>query len=401
MRAGVLTRCSEWGRRHSLAGDVLLALVLFALSVLVLRYQSADCDCHVPVSAYVAAAGQTLPVAARRRAPFAVNVVVAPSAVIYGLAAWPAPPAPLGALTAIHAAAAYARRWQAALVLGVAVVMVPAVLLGRGAATTFIEVAYTWLIIVVAWLLGVVSRYRLRALKDAVTRQDSQHRLLKAEAARAAAEERARIAREMHDLLTHSVSGMVVLAEGGAAASADAHPSSSAIFDSISLRGRRTLHELRGMLGALRHEDGADTGSRPDADDGEERRPLPGLSDLPALIEAVREAGMEVTLSGVVESHMSPAAQLAVYRVAQESLTNALKHATGSPVKVLVAEDHSGVRLEVSNPVPSGSAFTGRGRGHGLRGMRERAASVGGRVHIDHTDDVWSVELFVPQAQRG
>ncbi|MEV0900434.1 histidine kinase [Actinoplanes sp. NPDC049802] len=377
-------------------GDGLLAAAIFALSVWALVVGAPGCDCQVTWWAYVAAAGQTLPVAARRVAPFEVNLVVAPSAIIAAMAAWPALPAPLGPLIAIHAAAAYAHRWQAVIVLAGALVAVPGALLTRESGTDGVEGLHTVLIVVIAWLLGFLTRYRRSALEEARRREETLRRLRDAEAAGAVAAERQRIAREMHDLLSHSVSGMVVLAEGGAAAAEAGRGGTGKTFDSIAERGRRTLSELRAMLGVLRAP----------ADPGE-LSPLPGLADLPALIEETRRAGVAVTLDGPPSgdtpepgppSGDDPAAGLAVYRIVQESLTNAVKHAPGAPVTVTVTPAERLLTVRVTNPLPPGSP---RGSGHGLRNMGERAAGVGGTLRAGPDGNCWIVDLRVPVGERG
>jgi signal transduction histidine kinase len=397
-RGGSVQEYLERWRRYGLLGDVLLALSIFGLSVAAVASGAGDCDCSVTAWAYVAAAGQTLPLVARRSAPFAVNLLVAPSAIIAGLAAWPALPAPLGALVAIHAAAAYARRWQAYVVLGAALAAVPLALLPRDAPTSLVEVAHTWLVVGVAWLLGDAGRYRRTALVEARRREAMQQRLRTAEAASAVAEERARIAREMHDLLTHSVSVMVVLAEGGAASASTGKGGAVGVFEAIAGRGRRTLDELRGTLGVLRGHEQASAATPPDQ---AALQPLPGFGDLPGLIAAMREAGVAVRLRGHASRPVSPIAGLAVYRIVQEALTNALKHAPGSPVEVQIVEESSRLRVRVVNPFAEAAdgakaAAVASGAGHGLRGMRERAATVGGRLCVDHDARQWVVELAIP-----
>ncbi|MBB4743494.1 signal transduction histidine kinase [Actinoplanes octamycinicus] len=368
-------------------GDVLLALAVFALSVQAIVTDGGDCDCQVTAWTYVAAAGQALPIAARRAAPFAVNLLVAPSAIIFATADWPALPVPLGPLIAIHAAASYAHRWQASLVLAGALVAVPVTLLGREAGTDSVEGLHTVLIIVIAWLLGWVGRYRRTALAEAARRAATLDLLRDAERAGAVAAERARIAREMHDLLSHSVSVMVVLAEGGAAAAEAGRGGVATTFDSIAGRGRRTLAELRAMLGVLRAP--AETGGL---------QPLPALADLTGLVAETRQAGVQVSLHGPTDAPVNSAGGLAAYRIVQESLTNAVRHAPGAPVRVEVGADDQMLTVRVTNRAPDPSR---RGTGHGLRGMRERAASAGGTLTSGPVDDQWVVDLRLPLSERG
>lgn len=185
----------------------------------------------------------------------------------------------------------------------------------------------------------------------------------------AVAEERSRIARELHDVVGHEVSVIALQADAAAAALETAPALARAPVSAIRESAGEALAEMRRVLGALR-EDEDEAGPRPQ----------PGLADLPALAERARAAGTPVEL--VVDGaprHAPPSVELAAYRLAQEALTNARKHAPGAPVRIEVIWDNGSVALRVADAGPG----TARApvTGYGLVGMRERVRLVGGELH--------------------
>jgi signal transduction histidine kinase len=208
-------------------------------------------------------------------------------------------------------------------------------------------------------LAGVLVRARRHEVSMA-----ARSAALERQAEQATAAERARIARELHDIIAHHLS-VVVLHAAGARASGGADPQT---LEEIELSGRQALSETRRLFGVLRD---------PDEETG--RAPQPGISDLPALAGSLRAAGLEVSLS-IDGDHtaLPPAVNVSAYRIVQESLTNVLKHAGRARAEVIVGYADSVVTIEVTddgsgNPVPSGLAG-----GQGLAGMRERVAVFGG-----------------------
>jgi signal transduction histidine kinase len=188
---------------------------------------------------------------------------------------------------------------------------------------------------------------------------------------RATVDERARIARDLHDIVAHSVSVMVVhTAAARRTLNRDPQRAEEAIAQ-VEVIGRQSLNELRQLLGLLRPE-GHES----------ELRPQPSLTYLDDLIEGFREVGLPVTLltAGTVRP-LPSVVDLSAYRIIQEALTNALKHASASLVEVRIRYDPGQLRLEIND---DGAGTTGTtlddGGGHGLVGMRERAALVGGRL---------------------
>ena len=213
--------------------------------------------------------------------------------------------------------------------------------------------------VVVAWLAGrgLSTRARLtEELHEAAVRAQEAH---EQEVARAAADERRRIAREMHDVVAHSVSVMVVQA-GGARRILERDPrravEAAAHIEDV---GRAALAEMRRLLGVL-HQDEAD------------RAPQPTLGELDRLVERSRAAGLPVTLAveGTPQP-LPPGKDLAAYRVIQEALTNAIKHAGSAPTSVTVRWEPAWLELEIVDE--GGRAMNGaNGSGHGLVGMEER-----------------------------
>ena len=237
--------------------------------------------------------------------------------------------------------------------------------------------------LIVAPLLGDHQRNRnayLRQLEDAAERTaEEQRRQVRA----AQLAERAHLARELHDVVAHNVSMIVVQAEAGASAAANATtaPSSdtasgptAATFDAIASLGRSTLNELRVLLGVLR----TDEPRAPVA-------PQPGIDDIDDLVSRVRETGMAVDLriEGVPRP-LRPAVDLSAYRIVQEGLTNVLKHSDASRAEVTVRFDPWALSLRVRDDGcqrPSTSP-----PGHGLDGLRERVALLHGTLTAGRRD---------------
>jgi signal transduction histidine kinase len=219
------------------------------------------------------------------------------------------------------------------------------------------------------WILGDSMRYRrgyYAALEDRAARLEAERH---AEAKVAAATERARIARELHDVVAHHVSVMVVQADGaGYVLRSDPDRAASALT-AVSATGRQALTELRRLLGVLRS-----------TDQHADLTPLPGLGELRELLDQARAAGLEVSYTQAGTPRELPeGAELAAYRVVQESLTNTRKHAgLAASAAVTLSYERDGLIVQVTDDgmaTPSGEAT-----GHGLTGMRERIEMYGGTV---------------------
>jgi signal transduction histidine kinase len=183
----------------------------------------------------------------------------------------------------------------------------------------------------------------------------------------AASEERARIARELHDIVSHNLS-VVVTQAAGARALAEHGANAPDSLERIEQSGRSALTEMRRLLGVLR-DDG----------EGAQLEPQPGVAQLSRLVETLRASGLEVELRIDADcADLPPALDLSVYRIVQESLTNVLKHACVDRATVTVSRSVGGVTIEVLDDGAGSTGFTEGG--HGLAGMRERVTLFGGRL---------------------
>jgi signal transduction histidine kinase len=219
------------------------------------------------------------------------------------------------------------------------------------------------------------------------TRRDFQHAQRDQATRAAVSEERNRIAREMHDIIGHNLAVINALADGGAYAATASPERAKEALEAIGRTSREALGELRRVLSVLKAEDGAEL----------ELAPQPGLAELDALIERVREAGLPVTVRTSGEHwELSENQQLAVYRTVQESLTNVFKHASGMKrAEVSIEYREEGVAVTVSN---SGNRVDAAGTARGLAGLAERAAAFGGTmVAGPEALGGWRVALWLPR----
>lgn len=243
----------------------------------------------------------------------------------------------------------------------------------------------------VFWYVGRRLRARAEYLRLLRERAAQLEREQKAEAERAVAEERTRIARELHDIVAHQVSLMTVQA-GAAKTIADTDPQAAAsAMDAVEVAGRQALDELRHLLGVLRPES--------DTDDGNELGPQPGRSDLPQLVSELQRAGLPVALHDDVQRTLPARTELAIYRIVQEALTNVLKHA-GPNVRaeVSIRSDNRSVIVEIADDGAGGTRLPGSG--HGITGMRERAQSLNGELEAGpRPDGGFAVIARLPAAE--
>ncbi|MEN3611087.1 sensor histidine kinase [Plantactinospora sp. ZYX-F-223] len=221
-------------------------------------------------------------------------------------------------------------------------------------------------------------RQSQRALAEQAERSELE------QARRAVLEERTRIAREMHDVVAHHMSMIAVQAETAPYRLTELPEPARAEFTAIAGSAREALVDMRRLLGVLRSESAAP-----------ETAPQPGLADVPELVEAARRAGMAVTVAtGPEPAQGRPvpeAVGLAAYRIIQEALANAARHAPGTAVRVSVDADDRALTVGVWNdPAGPGAGRPGDAAGpagHGLTGMRERVRLLGGRLRAGPTDD--------------
>ncbi|MFF7981157.1 sensor histidine kinase [Streptomyces sp. NPDC007901] len=244
-----------------------------------------------------------------------------------------------------------------------------------------------------ALALGLVVRIRraqLAGLRDRAARleieRDQRSRL-------ATAAERARVAREMHDIVGHNLAVIITLADAGAYATAVTPERGREALHLIGDTGRQALGELRRVLGVLRE---ASDGPR----DEPELSPQPGLTDIGTLCEGVRTAGMEVAYrtAGDVDS-LDSGVQLTIYRIVQEALTNTLKHAgADTRVTLTIVVKETRLTVTVQDTGPAGTSRRdgpANEEGHGLMGMRERAALYGGSLSAGPAGGGWTIEAVL------
>ncbi|MFF1649614.1 sensor histidine kinase [Streptomyces sp. NPDC058240] len=318
-------------------------------------------------TAYGLATLMVLPLVARRRAPVVILIAVLAAGALYKFTVdGPGQPLPYTGLVAFYTVAELSSPPKR---IGIAVLTALAVLISVGLGSDDMrELLFSLFVFAAAYAFGrltVTRKAYLRAVEDRARQLELTHRI---EAEQAAARERARIAREMHDILSHAVSLMIVQAEAGPVAVRTAPERAEAAFDAISETGRDAMVQLRRMLGVLRENEGS-----PDAP----REPQPALAELPGLVERVRGSGPAVSYE--VTGRPRPpglAVEATVYRIVQEALTNVVRHADAATVRVRL--DHGPEALTLT--VTDDGRGPGGGSGLGLVGIRERAAAHGGTV---------------------
>jgi signal transduction histidine kinase len=349
--------------RRPLVADAALAVLAFLTSVLVSARTGQDPFFRplgdLPPMAYVVFAAAAAAVLYRRERPVAVLAVVLTCS---GLAmAFDYGEVAVASVLALYGLGRYISSWFWTISGLGATVALGLVDVSTSAATTGDAVGGV-LVTVLLWYVG-------RRVRQRGERADLLAREQAAQAGRVLAEERARIARELHDVVAHGVSLMTVQA-GAAKTVASADPQAAAqAMAAVELAGREALGQLRDLLAVL----------RPDRS-SEELGPQPGLADVPRLVDQFREAGLQVSLElGPVPTGLPARVDLFAFRIVQEAMTNVLKHGgPGTTAEVRIEIDGRAVTVDV---VDDGHGATGLpGSGHGLVGMRERAQLLGGSL---------------------
>ncbi len=373
---------SELGRRLAAVPpfivDLGLALALMGCADLVAGEQGTLSLEHAAILALV-----TLPLSLRRRWPEAVVLVVG-SALLLNLSAGFVDSFFETFAILVAAYTMYAQRgWRrstvaTALILFIGLNISFAIDWHNKGVVTWTDVPYNYLVFGVAIALGYTSRVR----RASIDQLEERNRLLAREAA---LEERNRIARELHDVVAHSVSVMVLQATAGRRVAERDPGAAVAALDVIQETGRQALNSLRRAVGVL----------RADADAQPELEPQPGLDQLEVLVDEVRRAGMRVELQVAGQRRRLPqGVELSAYRVVQEFLTNVLKHARASSARVVIDYGDDQLDLEIQDD-GDGSA-TDSSTGHGLAGMRERVQLFGGELSAGRADGGFRVSAQIP-----
>ncbi|GGX83025.1 sensor histidine kinase [Streptomyces hiroshimensis] len=395
--------------RSPWAVDALVAAVVqAAVTIPFVVPRSAD----VPPATWVFYGMTTLsvlPLLWRSRAPLTCLVAITVAGFAYLPMDGPGQPMPYSPLVAIFTVAAQAGVRQRRVTVGVGLPVVAVAVALR--TNTAREYLFAFFLFSMVYALGVLARTRQAYTEAVEARAAELERARVVEAERAAERERARIAREMHDILSHAVSLMVVQAEAGPLVVRSDPDRAEAAFDAIAGAGRDAMVQLRRMLGVLKEEPeepeesegltgaGVQGSESPGDSDtaaartrARTRTPQPTLDGLGALVGEVRRTGLSVVLLTEGEPRpLAADAQVTVYRVVQEALTNVLKHSDARSVSVRLAWGQ-GERGEQEEQGAEGSRLSvtvtddgtgvrkpgGAGSGRGLIGIRERAAAHGG-----------------------
>jgi signal transduction histidine kinase len=372
--------------RRDRATDVGIALGVFVATVLMLSSGGVSSDDEsrgLDLLGVALAALTAFPLLARRRAPlgaFAVSAVA--SAALAALDYPPGPP--LGATVALYfvglseSRSESSGRLTAIVVASLLLVHVGAVGFGRDEPPV-VPALFGALVWGGAWVLGDRVRLRRERVANLEERARQAERETQRERRLAAAEERTRIARDLHDSAGHAINVILVHA-GAARLLAEKDPArSQAALATIESLARETLTEIDQLVGALREDD--------------ERAQTPiGLAALDTLVKRHRDAGLDVAVH--VEGSrrpLAPAVDQAAYRILQESLTNALRHGSGE-ARVALTYGASVLEIGVTNPANDGIDAVG----HGIVGMRERASLLGGQVEAAPQNGVFRVHARLP-----
>ncbi|MFF1914334.1 sensor histidine kinase [Streptomyces sp. NPDC058239] len=368
--------------------DLLIALLVQAAMTMPFVVPRAPELPDATWTAYGLTTLMVLPLVARRRAPVTVLIAVLAAGGLYKFTVdGPGQPLPYTGLVAFYTVAELSSPPKRT---GIAVLTTLAVLCSVGLDSNDMrELLFSLFVFAAAYAFGrlaVTRKAYLRAVEDRARQLELTHRI---EAEQAAARERARIAREMHDILSHAVSLMIVQAEAGPVALRTAPERAEAAFDAISETGRDAMVQLRRMLGVLRENESVP---------GAPREPQPVLDELPGLVERVRGSGLEISYEVTGPARpLGLAVEATVYRIVQEALTNVVKHAAADTVSVQLDYGTGALIITVTD---DGCGSVG-GDGMGLIGIGERAAAHGGTADTGPGPGGrgFRVRVTIPQTQ--
>ena len=352
----------------------LAALVLFAAS---LQWIFPDeGDDRLTWQGFLLAVGTAVPLVWRRRAPFLSACAVSAATTAMAVHHAPPPDVAYGGLVVLYTVAAVCPPWQRRAMLVCWLIGASSSMSVMEDAQPF-EYAFQLLTMVSAYSFGVLARVQrayTAALEDRARRLERERA---ADTARALTQERARIARDMHDILAHAVSLMVVQAEAGPVVVRSDPARAEAAFEAIAGAGRDAMTQLRRILGVLKEER---------QDGGSPRVPQPGVAALAELVRQVSDStGLRVALQTIgPPGSLQPDAEVAVYRVVQEALTNTVKHAGASLSRVELNWGAHELRITVTDDGQGPADTPG---GHGLIGIRERATACGGSADTGRGPD--------------
>ncbi|MQA03834.1 MAG: histidine kinase [Streptosporangiales bacterium] len=372
--------------------DVAIAVVVLAGSLALLRHGGVDptrpdLD-QFDLTGVVLVVCTAVPLTVGRRFPLGVLAVTAAAGVLLAGLGYPADllPGPAVALYLLAASRApdvpWARRTTVT-VVGLFVVYLGAAAVARAAFPMY-ELSHTGLAWAVAWFAGERTRLRRERIADLRKRAERNERDAERERLLAIAEERARIARDLHDSAGHAINVIAVRA-GAARLRHHQNPDRSLVtLEAVEDLARQTAEEIDQIVGTLRQGTATDAVEAP-----------AGLASLDTLIARHASAGLKVNLdvSGTPRP-LSATADQAAYRILQEALTNAARHGVG-PARIQLAFDDAAVGLTITNPVRAGNAPRAGG-GQGLIGMRERATLLNGTLNAERIDGAFRIHARIP-----
>lgn len=380
---GYVQRLYDFLRRHPTWVDGSWAVLLLGISGVTLVSMSEGAGRDPGVMAVPVVIGLSLVVALRRRKPEWMLVLAAVIGFLQLVFDVETLPANFAMLVIIYTAAADGARWASRFALIGGLCAAPLSMMrwhtgDMGVLGGVLVTAFQIVPFALAWVLGDSVRTRRAYLAELEERADRLEREREAQSKVAVAAERARIARELHDVVAHNVSVMVVQADGAAYVLDAAPDQAKKALETISGTGRQALAEMRRLLGVLR------TG---EPEEGSEYVPQPDVEQLDELIEQVRTSGLPVDYK--VEGTPRPlpsGVELTAYRIVQEALTNTRKHGgenAGASVRLVYFDDGLGLLVEDDGKGAPHELYEdggADGRGHGLIGMRERVGMVGGTL---------------------
>jgi signal transduction histidine kinase len=369
--------------------------VVFAASLALLAARGDSDTRSLDALGVLLAAVASLPLVAWRRAPLAVFVVTAAASAALNAVGYPSGP-PLGPtialfLLALNPERSRSSRWTiGGVVVGLFVVHVSSVAVAEDAFPT-VALLFGTVVWGGAWVIGDRVRQRRARIVELEERAHRAERDAERERRLAAAEERTRIARDLHDSAGHAIN--VILVQAGAARllSTQDPERSQAALETIEEVARETLGEIDQLVRALR-DDGPNGA-------GERVEPPAGLAAVETLVARQRSAGLAIEIREHGSRRtLSPGLDQAAYRILQEALTNAARHGAGSAV-VEIGFGPTSLELTVTNPTGPGSSAGADG--HGIVGMRERAALLGGSLEAGASDGRFRVRASLPYESEG
>lgn len=328
----------------------------------------------------------TVPVAFRRRWPVITLILTSAAVAVTTVLGHSLAPAPLIALPLYSVTLTYPRRQSIVAVVLVEAALAVAVVIAWSLGRAQGDVTFNFFLAAATWFIADSIATRRTYLRGLSEQREERQRLEIEEARRAIVEERMAIARELHDVVAHSLS-VIAIQSGVGRHVLDTQPDEARkALAAVESTSRSALEELRGVLGVLRRGD----------DDPVATSPTPDLSDLEELVERIRAAGVpvHVNVTGRVRA-LPQGLELTIYRIIQEALTNVVKHTASAPTAVEVDYSNDEVVIEVRNegtlathePSSVDVPATRVGTGHGIIGMTERARSFGGTLRTATLDD--------------